>query len=80
MGSNRGWGTTVQEKFRTIIQTYYKGSMGIILEYGCSDEKFIEWITHFDVLNIKKVTKMKKSLGDYCKVISDFYFQQMKNS
>ena len=31
--------TAGQEKFRTITQTYYKGAMGIILTFDCSDEK-----------------------------------------
>ena len=33
------WDTAGQEKFRTITQTYYKGAMGIILAFDCSDEK-----------------------------------------
>ena len=33
------WDTAGQERFRTITQTYYKGAMGIILAYDCTDEK-----------------------------------------
>ena len=32
------WDTAGQERFRTITQTYYKGAMGIILAYDCTDE------------------------------------------
>ncbi len=33
------WDTAGQERFRTITQTYYKGAMGIILAYDCTDDK-----------------------------------------
>jgi small GTP-binding protein len=33
------WDTAGQEKFRSIIQGYYKGAMGIIVVYSCSDRK-----------------------------------------
>lgn len=32
------WDTAGQERFRTITQTYYKGAMGIILAYDCTEE------------------------------------------
>jgi len=33
------WDTAGQEKFRSIVQTYYKGAMGIILMYAVNDRK-----------------------------------------
>ena len=33
------WDTAGQERFKTITQTYYKGAMGIILTYACSDKE-----------------------------------------
>ena len=31
------WDTAGQERFKTITQTYYKGSMGIIMAYSVND-------------------------------------------
>jgi len=33
------WDTAGQERYRTITQTYYKGAMGIIIAYDCTDEE-----------------------------------------
>lgn len=33
------WDTAGQEKFRSIVQQYYKGAMGIILTYSVTDKK-----------------------------------------
>lgn len=33
------WDTAGQEKYRSIVQTYYKGAVGIILVYSVSDRK-----------------------------------------
>ena len=31
------WDTAGQERFKTITQTYYKGSMGIVMTYSIND-------------------------------------------
>jgi GTPase SAR1 family protein len=31
------WDTAGQERFKTITQTYYKGSMGIVMTYSITD-------------------------------------------
>ena len=41
------WDTAGQERFRTITQTYYKGAMGIILVYDCTDEKSFSNISNW---------------------------------
>lgn len=33
------WDTAGQEKYRSIVQTYYKGAVGIILVYSVNDRK-----------------------------------------
>ena len=33
------WDTAGQERFKTITETYYKGSAGIILVYSITDRK-----------------------------------------
>ena len=46
------WDTAGQERYRTITQTYYKGAMGIILVYDCSDPKSFKsiqsWMKQID--------------------------------
>ena len=41
------WDTAGQERFRTITQTYYKGAMGIILVYDCTEEITFNNITNW---------------------------------
>lgn len=33
------WDTAGQERFKTITQTYYKGAMGVVIAYDCTDEQ-----------------------------------------
>jgi Ras-related protein Rab-8A len=46
------WDTAGQERFRTITQTYYKGAMGIILVYDCTDQQTFNniqnWLKQID--------------------------------
>lgn len=46
------WDTAGQERFRTITQTYYKGAMGIILAYDCTNENSFKniksWVKQID--------------------------------
>ena len=46
------WDTAGQDRFRTITQTYYKGAMGVILAYDCTNEKSFEnvrnWIKQLE--------------------------------
>jgi Ras-related protein Rab-8A len=56
------WDTAGQERFRTITQTYYKGAMGIILVYDCTEESSFNnvknWLKQIDQhaqSNVKKV-------------------------
>lgn len=41
------WDTAGQERFRTITQTYYKGAMGILLVYDCTQEATFNNITNW---------------------------------
>ena len=41
------WDTAGQERFRTITQTYYKGAMGIILVYDCTDQQTFNNISNW---------------------------------
>ena len=46
------WDTAGQERFRTITQTYYKGAMGIILVYDCTEDatfnNISNWLKQID--------------------------------
>jgi small GTP-binding protein len=61
------WDTAGQERFRTITQTYYKGAMGIILVYDCTEEQSFanvkNWLKQIDQhaqSNVKKVIVANK--------------------
>ena len=41
------WDTAGQERFRTITQTYYKGAMGIVLVYDCTEESTFNNISNW---------------------------------
>jgi len=41
------WDTAGQEKFRSIVQTYYKGAMGIVLTYAINDRKSFQNIENW---------------------------------
>jgi len=41
------WDTAGQERFRTITQTYYKGAMGILLVFDCTQELTFNNITNW---------------------------------
>lgn len=39
------WDTAGQERYKTITQTYYKGAMGIVIAYDCTDEDSFNNVT-----------------------------------
>ena len=41
------WDTAGQEKFRSIVQTYFQGAMGILLVYSINDRKSFENIENW---------------------------------
>ena len=41
------WDTAGQEKYRSIVQTYYKGAVGIILVYSVNDRKSFQNIDNW---------------------------------
>ena len=55
------WDTAGQERFRTITQTYYKGAMGIILVYDCTEQRTFDniktWIKQIDSHAVPGVIK-----------------------
>ncbi|OMJ75804.1 hypothetical protein SteCoe_24985 [Stentor coeruleus] len=62
------WDTAGQERFRTITQTYYKGAMGIILAYDCTDENSFNnirnWIQQIKMHASDNVSKVL--IGNKC--------------
>jgi Ras-related protein Rab-8A len=62
------WDTAGQERFRTITQTYYKGAMGILLVYDCTEEvtfnNIQNWLKQIEAHaqpNVQKVLIANKS-------------------
>lgn len=62
------WDTAGQDRFRTITQTYYKGAMGVILTYDCTDEKSFNnvksWMKQLEAHATPGVTKVL--IGNKC--------------
>ena len=56
------WDTAGQERFRTITQTYYKGAMGIILAYDCTNEESFtnvkNWVRQIELHASQNVEKV----------------------
>ena len=56
------WDTAVQDRFQNITHTYYKGAMGIILAYDCTDEVSFghirNWIKQIEQHANPKVVKI----------------------
>ena len=56
------WDTAGQERFRTITQTYYKGAMGIILAYDCTNEESFSnvrnWVRQIELHASQSVEKV----------------------
>ena len=62
------WDTAGQDRFRTITQTYYKGAMGVILAYDCTDENSFNniknWMKQLEAHAIPGVSKVL--IGNKC--------------
>ena len=62
------WDTAGQDRFRTITQTYYKGAMGVILAYDCTDENSFanvrNWIKKLEAQAAPGVVKVL--IGNKC--------------
>ena len=62
------WDTAGQDRFRTITQTYYKGAMGVILAYDCTDENSFanvrNWIKQLEAQATPNVVKVL--IGNKC--------------
>ncbi|CAG9310356.1 unnamed protein product [Blepharisma stoltei] len=62
------WDTAGQERFRTITQSYYKGAMGIILIYDCTDENSFNnirnWMQQIKTHSSENVVKIL--VGNKC--------------
>jgi GTPase SAR1 family protein len=56
------WDTAGQERFRTITTAYYRGAMGILLVYDCTDESSFNnirnWIRNIETHAADSVNKV----------------------
>ena len=58
------WDTAGQERFRTITQSYFKGSQGIILCYDCTNRSSFKNLEHW----IKQIEKSAEADVELCLV------------
>lgn len=67
------WDTAGQERFRTITTAYYRGAMGILLVYDCTDESSFSnirnWIRNIETHAADSVNKVL--IGNKCDMISE---------
>ena len=64
------WDTAGQDRFRTITQTYYKGAMGVILAYDCTDESSFNnvknWVRQLEAHANPEIVKVLVSNKSDC--------------
>jgi len=67
------WDTAGQERFRTITTAYYRGAMGILLVYDCTDESSFNnirnWIRNIETHAADTVNKVL--IGNKCDMLPD---------
>jgi Ras-related protein Rab-8A len=67
------WDTAGQERFRTITTAYYRGAMGILLVYDCTDEQSFQnirnWIRNIEQHAAQNVDKIL--VGNKCDMIAE---------
>jgi Ras-related protein Rab-8A len=67
------WDTAGQERFRTITTAYYRGAMGILLVYDCTDEQSFQnirnWIRNIETHAADNVDKIL--VGNKCDMQGD---------
>jgi Ras-related protein Rab-8A len=67
------WDTAGQERFRTITTAYYRGAMGILLVYDCTDESSFNnirnWIRNIETHAADSVNKVL--IGNKCDMLTE---------